>query len=80
MATQKFAALEGSHANPNASTLVLYFDAEPTRDEVVAAAKSVFGKLPLSVDTEDPHFGYVEHSTPVSVEAGLRRYEVYPTG
>lgn len=80
LATLQHATLERASENGNAATLVAYFVGEPTRAEVVAAAKSVFGKLPLSVDTEDPFFGWKEHPTPVSVKAGLRRYEVFPTG
>lgn len=72
-------ALERATEN-NGATLVLYYDAEPTQEEVVAAADSLCGKLPLSADTTDPFFCFREHQTPVSVRAGLRRYEVYPTG
>lgn len=81
MATVKHVSFEPNSHNSNGCVLVLYFDAEPTREEVVAACDSLYGKHSAgSVDTQDPYFDFQEHPTAVSRAAGFRRYECYPTG
>jgi len=73
------ASLEPNTKNTNGATVTLYFDGEPTLEQIREICKSKLGSIGLSVDTEDPFFGFEEHPTDVSERAGLRRYEVYPT-
>jgi len=72
-------SLEMNTLNKDGNTVTLYFDGEPTLEQVREACQTELGSLPLGVDTKDQYFGFEEHPTPVSERAGLRRYEVYPT-
>ena len=72
------ASLEPNTHNRSATTVVLYFQEKPTREQVVTALGET--KLALSVDCSDPFFNYEEHPTALSQQAKLFRYECYPTG
>lgn len=73
------ATLEMSDANKNGDAVTLYFDGVPTESQVREVCKNQISKLPLGVDTNDPHFSFVEVPSPISKRAGLYRYQVYPT-
>ena len=74
------ATLEPNFHNSDACTVVLYFNGEPAKDDVVNACKTGLDHLALGVDTTDQFFQFEEHETAVSKKAGLRRFEIYPTG
>ena len=72
-------SLEPNTHNTDGCTVTLYFDGEPTLEQVREVCQTKLPSFNLGVDTEDPFFEFQEHPTPVSERAGLRRYEVYPT-
>jgi hypothetical protein len=74
------ATLEPNTHNTDGSTVVLYFDGVPSKEQVCEVCKTKLSSLNLGVDTEDEFFSFEEHSTPVSERAKLHRYEVYPAG
>lgn len=73
------ANLEPNFHNRDGCTVTLYFDGEPTKEQVIEICKTKLQNLNLGVDTEDQYFSFEEHPTTVSERAKLRRYEVYPT-
>jgi hypothetical protein len=73
------ATREPNTHNRDADTVTLYFEGEPTLDQVREICVTQLKRLSLGVDTEDQFFGFEEHPTPVSERAGLHRYEVYPS-
>ena len=80
MTTLKHATLELNSFNSDGSTVVLYFDSAPTAEEVIASCNALYGKLPLSVDTQDDGFHFERAQSPVSQAAGFHRVECYPAG
>ena len=72
------ATLEPNSHNTDGSTVVLYFEAEPTWVDVVSALAET--TLNGSVNTDDPDFSWEEHPNALSERAGLRRVECYPAG
>ena len=88
MAKLIYAAGETSSANSDGSTVAMYFEGTPTKDEIKRAAKNTAdfrypsGEVtcPLGADVSDEFFEGVEVETPVSKAAGLVRVEVYPCG
>ena len=74
------ATLENCSLHGNADIVTLYYQEEPTKEEVVADLKALYGKLDLSVDTNDRHFSFRQAPTKVSLKAGLKRFQCYPSG
>lgn len=70
-------SLEPNSSNTDAAAVVLYFEQEPTQEQVLQALSET--KLVLSVDVDDEFFNYEERPTALSNRAGLRRYECHPT-
>ena len=74
------ATLENCSLFGNADAVTLYYKEEPTKEEVVADLKALYGKLDLSVDTTDRLFTFKESPTKASQKASLKRFQCYPSG
>ncbi len=64
--------------NTDYSALTLYFEGEPTHEELVAAVYAEKGKRTNNVDPEDEYFEVSEHPDAVSEAANLRRFQATP--
>jgi hypothetical protein len=73
------ATLEPNPHNTDGDTVVLYFDGEPTAEQIREVCTTELSHLDCGVDVDSEFFSFEERSTPVSERAGLRRYTVYPT-
>lgn len=63
----------------SADSMVLYFEGAPTDSDVVEALDKV-RDLKLSVDPEDPDFGWSLEPSEVSDRARLSRVVAWPSG
>jgi len=78
MAKLVYVNLEACSANTDGDAFVLYFEGEPSKQDVVAGCDSEEAdRLPLSGQAKE--WGYDVVATPVSERAGLVRVEV-PAG
>jgi len=67
--------LEESNANPDGDALTLYFDGEPTQQDVKNACKQIVGKLELSSDPDDESWWWEKCPTSTSEKARLVRVQ-----
>jgi hypothetical protein len=71
------AELETNHHNSDGCALTLYFDEEPTEDEVKAGCREAH--CALGVDPNDQFFSWEVLPTPLSEKAGWVRVQCHPT-
>jgi hypothetical protein len=65
-------------SHEGAGTVVLYFDVQPSDNEIKEAFASLYGELGLSVDVNDQFYCAEVVPTPISECAGLVRVVGYP--
>lgn len=71
--------LENNYYNSDASALTLYFDGEPTEEEVKDACRATLGKQVIGVDPDKDDFSWDKCPTTVSERAGVVRVQCHPT-